>query len=110
LRRFHSTRREDEIGRKASELGGKGSQTLAISPGKSVFEDDVCALDPAEFAELLTERGMIDGRPIQRRKMPDPVDLPRLLCLGGERRERHAEDDREADQSHAGGESSRRPI
>ena len=41
----------------------------------------------AEFAHFLSERRMIDGRSIQRRKMSNPVDLPRfiLLRLGSER-------------------------
>src|SRR5207249_8915218 len=72
---------EDEIGRKVGEFGGKGGQTLAVSSSKSVFEDDVGALDPAEFAHFLSERRMIDGRSIQRRKMSNPVDLPRFILL-----------------------------
>ena len=55
-----------------SEFGSKGSQTLSVASSKSVFEDDVCALDPAEFAQFISERRMIDGKRIERRKMPNP--------------------------------------
>src|SRR6266705_2472121 len=104
LRRFHTTRGEYEIDRKVSEFRSKGSQTLSVASGKSVFENDVDALDPAEFAQFLSERRVIDGGPIERRKMPNPVDLPRFILLSlrcGKRREsKDGSKNDEPDQPH----------
>ena len=62
-----------------SEFGSKGSQTRTVASSKSVFEDDVCALDPAEFAQFLSERRMIDGGLIQRRRCPTRETFPDLF-------------------------------
>ncbi len=55
---------------------------------RSVLEDDVLALDVAQLVQLLSERliDWVGAGQSPLLKNTDPIDLPRLLRLGGERR------------------------
>src|SRR5215510_12568899 len=88
----------------AEQFGREVRQPLNLALCKSVFDGDVLSLKPTELAQPLSERfekALGRGRS-SRAKKAYPVDRPRLLCYGNERRKREAEseNDREPNQPH----------
>jgi hypothetical protein len=85
--------RDDQVWGDADEVYGKLGKAVKLGLSPPEFDDDVLALDIAEFAktlpELLQSRLRRDGR--TAREKADPIDLPRRLRLDGERRGEEAE-------------------
>src|SRR5207245_2873431 len=79
----------DDVYLETDELRREVREPLGPPLCISVLDDDVLALDVAELAQPLTERAIGTGRSLLETTYPG--DLPRLLCLNGERRERNAD-------------------
>src|SRR5262249_53781407 len=79
----------DDVHLEPDQLGYELGEPLGPPLSKSVFEDDVLALDVAKLAQLLSERLSDWVRRAPSRsplfENTDPGDLPLLLCTGDER-------------------------
>ena len=81
--------RHDDVDLEPDQLGRESGEPLVLSLRPSVLDHDVLALDVAELAQPSPERlDEMLGRHGRGRghEEADPIDLPRLLRLGGERR------------------------
>ena len=83
-------RRDDAVDVEADELGGKAGQSIRVPFSRPLLDGDVPPLDIAEFPQALAEgiQPHRHGRECLRGggQEADPVDLPRRLRPGGERR------------------------
>ena len=86
-------RRDDDVDLQPDQLGREVGQPVEPTLRESILDDDVLALDPPEltqpFPERLAGTAVTGGR--AGREEADPIDLPRRLRLGGERRGEEAE-------------------
>jgi hypothetical protein len=69
----------DDINLEPDQLGGDVGQAAVVLYGRSVFEDDVLAFDPAPLAEALAER--FQERRLIGRAYPQEPNSRRLRLL-----------------------------
>ena len=83
----HGSICDDNVHLETHQVGGQAWEPFGSSLCPSLFDNDVSPLDVTELAKPLPER-LSEGTARGRAEVegPDAVDLPRRLCLGGERR------------------------
>src|SRR5262249_12695178 len=92
-------RGHDDVDLEANQFGYKSGEPIELPLGRSVFDDDVVALDVAVVTQPLKE-GLVGDAPRLGCKVAYSSDLCRLLGLGGNRVEDPTEH-----EGHAEGES-----
>ena len=77
---------QDDINLERNQFGRKRGEPLGLSPGISVFDHEVAALDVIEVSQSLTE-GLVKAESIGQvgRQVAYSSDLGRLSGGGGER-------------------------
>src|SRR5262249_3113257 len=91
----------DDIHVQADQFGGEAGEPVGLSFGIPELDGEILALDVAQLVQsLLKSLKDRSGAGIAGRQYTDPVRL-RLLAVGGERRKKETENDREPDQPHA---------
>ena len=76
----------DDINLERYEFGHASGEPLALPLVNSVFDHDVAALDVTEITQSLAEGfAQVGARIPAGPQVAYSSDLPRLLCLGGER-------------------------
>src|SRR5882724_7127924 len=101
---------DNDIHLEPYKLGGEFRELSGPTPSPPVLESDVLSLDVAPFLQALPECFDVRLWRRCRSQEPYPRDLPCLLRIGERRSEEtESQNDREPDQPHAAGESSRTP-
>lgn len=98
--------RHDDLRFEPDQLGREGWEPVVLSLGRSVLDDKVLPRHPPTLAERLLEclKQMLRRLAADGQQKPDPVDLPRLLRLGSDRRSEQTKgeggDERDDDELH----------
>jgi hypothetical protein len=79
-------RRHNDVRLLTGEILRKRGQSITVSVGEAIVEDDVSPFDIAEFLQALSEHNMPWTTGGYGRQIPDVRLFPRLLRLRGERR------------------------
>jgi hypothetical protein len=117
--------RDDHVDLEPDKISRQRGQPIGSAPCVPALKDHVLARDPAEIPQRRAERGCRDvfarwgGLDTEN---PDPIYLPRLLRLGGDRRREQNEDQEDLADHRApssarprvgasgGGGTPRRPV
>ena len=95
---------DKDVHTRVDQLGSQVGDTVDPITERPLLDDEVPSVDPTKLPQPLGQQGPLVGRGRRRRPGPDetnPVDLPRLLCVGGERRKREAQrENNEPDKPH----------
>jgi hypothetical protein len=80
--------RHEHVRLPPDELGGQLGKTLIVPLSPPELDEEVLALDIAEISQCCPEGLHLAGIAGRRGRAQEgnPVDLPRRLCLSGERR------------------------
>src|SRR5262245_518652 len=80
---------------KSDQLGRKVGQSLDLSLGIALLDDEVLPLDVAQITETLQQVAWAAGGRGTEREPTDPEDFARLRCLGSERRREQTQGERD---------------